>query len=168
MNRILSFEGFVNEEVTPTSADTSLVGALAKRVYLDLKSRGYKVQMSYQNAKLGKQGLAKDLGEQSFKYDIKISYSVDFMIVLGDKLGEVADDLIEKYAGDDIEAQGPDKSNWGQLVFRLKEKSRSADSAMGRSQMAGDLSGMYRKANRSQRAKGLVGTSGGRALKERP
>lgn len=168
MNNILSFEGFVNEEVNPTSADTSLVGALAKKIYLDLKSKGYKVQMSYQNAKLGKKGQAKDLGESGIKYDIKISYAVDFIIVLGDKLGDVSADLIKKYTSNDIEAESPEKNNQGQLVFRLKEKRRSAESANDRSQMANRGYGMYRKANRSQRAKGLVGTSGKQALTERP
>jgi hypothetical protein len=170
MNKILSFENFINEEVNPTSSDTSLIASLAKKIYSDLKGKGYKVTLTYQNAALSKKGRSKELGKSDFKdSDFRISYFVNYLFVDGEKIGEVSEELIKKYSSVDVEAVSPEEDNYNHLVFRLKEKSRSWDSARNRTKYYGlGGSNSYTMANKSQRKKGIVGTSNKKAFTEKP
>lgn len=103
MKHIKLFENFnsVNEEF-----ETSEIKSVAKKIYLDLKSKGEKVTLEYQDEKLGAAGKSKQIGEKEISSDIvKVSYHVKYLMVSPIKSEEEANEILKKYSSDKVKGE---------------------------------------------------------------
>ena len=121
MKYIRPFENFMNEEV-----DSSLMGGIAKNLYLELKKKPInqplskdgkpmlnihgdpikyndKIKMTYQNEKLGKLGRAKYINREGGD-ELHLAYHVNFIHITGFQKKEEAEEslksVLNKYPKD--------------------------------------------------------------------
>lgn len=134
----------MEEEIN--ESDTLVMGGLAKNLYSDLTASGKKVDMTYQNDKLGSMGKAKYLKNYGEKdsYDVKIAYHVQWLHVFGLSEDEMQE-LIDKYSSDEVtgEIARTYASTEPFLTFKLNQETRRSDFNLNR--------GFFPKANKNDR-----------------
>ena len=100
MKHLKLFENFnsINEEF-----ETSEIKSIAKKIYLDLKSQGKKVTLTYQDEKLASKGTSKKIGNKDpNSKQIEVSYYVNYLFVSPVESEEEANEILKKYSSEKI------------------------------------------------------------------
>ena len=116
-------------------SDTLETAGLAKRIYNDLRKKGMKVELDYQNETMAKKAKMAHLGEER---GITVAYAIDgagrndFIHVLGFEDKNQAESLVREYESENISARISYSYEKWTVTFTLKQEEQRQKYNVGR------------------------------------